>query len=97
MDRQALIAIVLSALVLIGYQFFFAPPPVQTPPPVAEKAVEKKSAPEVPPVAVPAVAVAAATVADERDIRVENDLYCCYFYKGRYHQALGAEKISGQK
>ncbi len=75
MDRQALIAILLSALVLIGYQFFFAPQPGQTPPPAAEKAAEKTPAPEAKPASVPAVAVAATPSAEEKEIRVENDLF----------------------
>jgi YidC/Oxa1 family membrane protein insertase len=75
MDRQALIAILLSALVLIGYQFFFAPQSAQTPPPVVEKAAEKKPDPESQTPSVPAVAVATTPASEEREIRVESDLF----------------------
>lgn len=75
MDRQALIAILLSALVLIGYQFFFAPQPVQTPPPVVEKAAETKPVAETKPAPASEAVGAVPAVSEEREIRVENDLF----------------------
>lgn len=80
MDRQALIAILLSALVLIGYQFFFASPPVQTPPPAVEKAADRKPAVDAAASAASAAVVVPTDAAsEERDIRVENDLFAAVF------------------
>ncbi|MGC2061761.1 MAG: membrane protein insertase YidC [Thermodesulfovibrionales bacterium] len=79
MDRQALIAILLSALVLIGYQFFFAPQQAPTPPPAIEKAAEKKPDPEAKTDAASMVAVATAPASEEKEIRVENDLFAAVF------------------
>lgn len=79
MDRQALIAILLSALVLVGYQFFFSPQPTQPPQPqpAVEKVAENKSEAGTKTAAVPTAVlpVTPAPDIDEREIRIENDLF----------------------
>jgi YidC/Oxa1 family membrane protein insertase len=72
MDKNTLLAIILSIAVIIGYQFLFPPPPPQVKPP--QPAVEKNSETPVPaPMAVPVTP--AATTATEKEIRVENNYY----------------------
>ena len=75
MDKNTLLAIILSLAVIIGYQFLFAPPPqVKPPEPAAEKKAETPVPAPVPaPVAVPVSS--AATTTDEKEIRVENAFY----------------------
>jgi len=86
MDRQALLAIILSAAVLIGYQVFFAPkdiqppkpqPPTQTPAqaPVPEQAVTEKKDEMSRSVKGSAPAIPQKAPAEEKEIRVENDLF----------------------
>jgi YidC/Oxa1 family membrane protein insertase len=78
MDKKTLIAIVLSIMVLIGFQYFVKD---ATPPPAAEKkdvskAVEKASAEKAGPASVKAQSAAkAARTTPEKTITVENDLY----------------------
>ncbi len=79
MEKNTLIAIVLSILVLIGFQFFIketTPPPPATQQQETAKAEQKapesgqsKSAPAAEPAAKP------ATSAPEKTITVENDFY----------------------
>ena len=72
MDRNTILAIILSITVLIGYQFLFPPPPqqpeVKPPQPATEKKVETPV-----PVAIPVTTE--VTSAPEKDITVENSLY----------------------
>jgi YidC/Oxa1 family membrane protein insertase len=83
MEKNTILAIVLSLAVLILYQYFFAPPP---PPPEeqAEKqlpAGEKEIAPVQPQAPAPVIAVPETgsepqiSVTRDRGIRVENELY----------------------
>lgn len=77
MDTKTLLAIVLSLAVLIGYQFFVAQqqPVTQPKPSVAKKEEPAKTA------ALPAVQEASSSVppAEEKEVRVENDLYKAIF------------------
>lgn len=71
MDKNTLIAIILSIAVIIGYQFLFPPQPQVKPP---QPAVENKAEAPVPvPIAVPVTP--ATTAATEKEIRVENNYY----------------------
>lgn len=74
MDTKTLLAIVLSLFVLIGFQYFAAqqqPPVTQPRPSVAKKEEPAKTA-----VAPAAEEVSSTAVsADEKEIKVENDLY----------------------
>ncbi len=82
MDKNALIAIVLSVAVLIGFQFFMKP---STPAPQQQVAkTEQKAAAPAPSVPSPAPAVAPQTTAaaakmPEKTVAVENDLYKMVF------------------
>ncbi|UCE78681.1 MAG: membrane protein insertase YidC [Nitrospiraceae bacterium] len=82
MEKNALLAIVLSLAVLILYQFFFAPPP----PKVTEKeppATEKEIATVQPETSAPEIVTPDAGIEErprfdaiaDREIHVENDLY----------------------
>jgi len=86
MDTQrAFLAIVLSLLILLGYQYFFAPPPPQElPQAVEQSAVEPGAAhpaapvPDISPASAPVVALQALPEdagRQGRDIRVETNLY----------------------
>lgn len=73
MDNRTLIAIILSIFVIIGFQYFAAqqqPPVIEEKPPIGK--VEKK---EEPSKAVPAPVVVETSTAEEKDIKVENELY----------------------
>ncbi len=80
MDRNVIIAIVLSIAVLIGYQFFAmqsAPPP---PPKDTSPQKEKPEvAPKTPPPAINTPIILKDTTGTEKDIVVENDLYKAVF------------------
>lgn len=70
MDNRALLAIILSVIILIGYQFL-VPQPQQPPAPpqqVPEKQAETVKA-DAPPV------VPAAVSSEEKEVRVETDMY----------------------
>jgi len=83
--KRAFLAIVLSLLILLGYQYFFAPPPPQElPQAVEQSAVEPGAAP--PAAAIPVTSPASPPVASlqalpeeagrqGRDITVETNLY----------------------
>jgi YidC/Oxa1 family membrane protein insertase len=75
MDKNTLLAIILSIAVIIGYQFLFPPQPqVKPPQPAVEKKAEAPvSAPVPTPIAVPVTA--GTTAATEKEIRVENNYY----------------------
>jgi len=79
MEKRLLIAIILSVVILIGYPYIVTiimPPPAEQP--VQEPATEIKepAAPPAMPKADPVVLVPKiAAPADEREIRVESDLY----------------------
>ncbi|NJD56837.1 MAG: membrane protein insertase YidC [Nitrospirae bacterium] len=75
MDNRTVIAVVLSFLIIVGYQFLFPAP--QTPAPEQKQAVQKK-AEETPPAAAPGP-VAETVAADEKEVTVENDLYKAVF------------------
>lgn len=88
MDKRTILAIVLSFLVVLGYQYFFAKPqkPAQQPAPqqsqeqakapAAEKGTEKPAPAAVPPVQLPK---AEAKQAPGKDIAVETPLYTAVF------------------
>lgn len=76
MEKRTLIAVLLSIAILIGYQFFFAPPPptqkpVKEPEGIVEKEgrTEKTMVSPVKPMNVPSASVA------EKEIIVDTDLY----------------------
>jgi len=78
MDSKTLWAIVLSMLVLLTFQFFFAktaPPPPQAPPPAQKEAPEEKTTAPVP--VPPAIAVQG--VPQVKTIKVETDKYMAEF------------------
>ncbi len=75
MDNRTVIAVVLSFLIIVGYQFLF--PSQQPIVPEPKPALEKKN--DAAPVAAPAQPVAETITADEREITVENDLYKAVF------------------
>lgn len=83
MENRVLIAIILSIVILIGYQYIImtiTPPPAEQP--VQEHVTEIKE-PAIPP-AIPKIAPVApvpkiAVPADKREIRVETDLYEAVF------------------
>ena len=77
MDNRTIIAIVLSILVIIGYQYVFVPQTPQEPQVAGQKAKEEGKAESVRPAAVPVVAETPA--ADEKEIKVENELYTAVF------------------
>lgn len=76
MEKRALIAIVLSLAVLVGYQFFFVkkPPPQEAPPvkAVEDRAAERPMEPFVPP-------APSAGRLEEKTVSVENSLYTAVF------------------
>jgi YidC/Oxa1 family membrane protein insertase len=77
MDTKTLLAIVLSIAVLIGYQYFVSTQPQVVPPKTSAPKTEEaaKTAPS-PVVAEPAPIVPSS---EEKEIRVENDLYRAVF------------------
>lgn len=77
MDNRTLIAIILSIFVIIGYQYFFVPQTPQEPQVAEQKAKDEGRAGSVMPDPVPVVAETSA--ADEREIKVENELYAAVF------------------
>jgi YidC/Oxa1 family membrane protein insertase len=83
MEKRLLIAIILSIVILIGYQYIVTtimPPPAEQP--VQEPAIETKEPAALPAIPMPAPAVPApkiAAPADEREIRVETELYEAVF------------------
>ncbi len=77
MDNRTLIAIILSILVIIGYQYFFTPQAPQTPPATEQKTVEDGNTESVKPAASPVVSE--TKVFDERQIKVDNELYTAVF------------------
>ncbi|MCK9364267.1 MAG: membrane protein insertase YidC [Syntrophales bacterium] len=94
MDKKTILAVVLSVVVLMGYQYFFAKPPVK--PPVQQQSAavsgaDKKAPASAPKSVLPAVAAnsaataagtitsAAAITGSERDVVVETPLYRAVF------------------
>lgn len=80
MEKNVLIAVILSVLVIIGFQFLMPQPPAppQAPPPAEQQAApsaEQSPAP-LPTASAPS---APAPAADETTFRVENDLYTAVF------------------
>ncbi len=76
MDNRALLAIVLSAIVLVGYQFLFAPQQPHPPKPQAAVAKKAEEAAQSVPATSPVSPAASGTApVEEKDIRVENDLF----------------------
>ncbi|MEK6653264.1 MAG: membrane protein insertase YidC [Nitrospirota bacterium] len=73
MDKRTLIAIILSIAILVGYQYFFIKPVPLKPVTEQAKAVQKeeKKQEAVKPVSVPA----AALPSEEKEIKVETELY----------------------
>jgi YidC/Oxa1 family membrane protein insertase len=76
MDNKTVIAVVLSFLVIVAYQFLLPAPPEQTIP--EQKRAVPQQAPETQPAAA-ATPVAETVAADEREITVENELYRAVF------------------
>ena len=75
MDNRTVIAVVLSFLIIVGYQFLF---PAQQPnTPEQKPGLEKKI--DAAPPAVPAKPVIETAAADEKEIMVENNLYKVVF------------------
>ena len=70
MDKNTLLAIILSIAVILGYQLFFPPqqPEIKAPQPIAEKKAVVAE-PVKPPV------IPSGTSAPEKEIRVENEFY----------------------
>ncbi|MDP2158455.1 MAG: membrane protein insertase YidC, partial [Nitrospirota bacterium] len=80
MDNKTVIAVVLSFLVIVGFQFLFPGEPQKAPvqKPVEQQATE--AAPkEVTQKTEPLKPVAETVVADEKEVIVENDLYTAVF------------------
>jgi len=75
MDNRTVIAVVLSFLIIVGYQFLF---PAQQPNVPEQKQAVQKQAEETPPAAA-AKPVVETTAADGKEIIVENDLYKAVF------------------
>lgn len=80
MDKRMLLAIVLSLIILIGYQYFFIKPvPVTQQEKTAEKVSEKEKLEqkekekETTPISLPAIGIT------EKEIKVENNLYKAVF------------------
>ncbi len=71
MDNRTVIAVVLSFLIIVGYQFLF--PSQQPSTPVQKPALQEKTDTAPPPA--PAKPLAETIGADEKEITVENDLY----------------------
>jgi len=75
-EKRTLIAIILSIVILVGYQFLF--PPEQPKPPAVQQAKEEKQETKpleaAKPVSVPVSAPAAAP-AEEKEIKIETSLY----------------------
>jgi len=76
MDNRTVIAVVLSFLIIVAYQFLFPAP--QTPVPEQKQPVQKK-AEETQTAAAAPKPVAESVAADEREITVETDLYKAVF------------------
>ncbi len=79
MDKRTLIAIILSIIVLVGYQYFFVKP--VPPKPVKEQAKtaqpeEKRQEAAKP---VPVIPLMPAVPSGEKEIKVETDLYSAVF------------------
>ena len=78
-QKRVLLAVILSFIVLYGYQALFPPPKPQPKPSTAVTGAvppaEAGGAPATPPAAAPAAPSAAAVLADteERDVTFEND------------------------
>ncbi len=75
MDKRTVIAVVLSFLVIVGYQFLFSTRQPHSP---EQKPVPQKTIDTAPPAA-PARPVAETVAAEEREITVENSLYRAVF------------------
>ena len=71
MDNRTVIAVVLSFLVIVAYQFLFPSQPPKVP---EQKQAVPHQATEAP-AAAPAKPVAETAAADEKEITVENELY----------------------
>ncbi len=79
MEKNVLIAVVLSILVIIGFQYFTpAPPPPAPQAPVATEAPKEAKTEQAKPAA-PAAVVPETPAAEEKEIRVENNLYKAVF------------------
>lgn len=98
MDKRTLLAIMLSLIILIGYQYFFVKPPM---PPVTQEEAAKDPVKEE---ATPAHRVVAAeipktdAVAVEREVRVESDLYTAVFTsKGGTIKSIELKKYKDKK
>jgi YidC/Oxa1 family membrane protein insertase len=81
MDNKTVIAVVLSFLVIVGWQFIFPGEPQKAP---VQKPAEQQSAPEAAKKdpdqkAEAPKAVAETVVADEKEVIVENDLFIAVF------------------
>lgn len=85
MEKQVLIAFILSLLVLFFFQSYFAPPEKPLAPPAETPTVQPAETPAPPPLspdrpeAPPARAAAPAPSAPGKDIRVETPLYSAVF------------------
>jgi len=75
MDNRTVIAVVLSFLIIVGYQFLF---PAQQPEVPEQKQPAQQQAPEAAPVAAPKP-LSETVAADEREITVENSLFRAVF------------------
>ena len=75
-EKRTLIAIIISIVILLGYQFLFPPQPQKQPATRQAKEEKKESKLQEPvkPVSVP-VSAPAASPADEKEVRIETSLY----------------------
>ncbi|MDP2277736.1 MAG: membrane protein insertase YidC, partial [Nitrospirota bacterium] len=79
-EKRTLIAIILSIIILVGYQFLFPTPPQKQP--ATEQAKEEKKESKlqetVKPVSVPASTPAVSPI-EEKEVRIETGLYSATF------------------
>ncbi|MBI3378133.1 MAG: membrane protein insertase YidC [Nitrospirae bacterium] len=75
-EKRTLIAIILSIIILVGYQFLFPTPPEKQPATEQAKEEKKENKPQEPvkPVSVPA-SKPAVSQAEEKEVRIETGLY----------------------
>lgn len=101
MDKRTLLAIILSLIILIGYQYFFVKP---MPPATQEKAVQDAVKKEDKPAQAAQAAQVVAEIpktdaaAVEKEIKVENDLYTAVFTsKGGTVKSIKIKKYKDKK
>ncbi|GAB4487732.1 MAG: membrane protein insertase YidC [Thermodesulfovibrionales bacterium] len=77
MDRNTILAVVLSMAVIMGYYYLFPAPPAQPPAPVPASTSSQEPAKAAAPATAPAAAAGAAVKApvEEKEIRIETPLY----------------------